>query len=68
MIIHALLLKFHLYKYSGCLMGIYDSRTSGQPVIDELIIVLLNTSMFIGGGVAFFLDNTIPGNIIIISV
>jgi len=34
---------------------------SGEPIIDEIFRVLLSTSMFIGGGVAFFLDNTIPG-------
>lgn len=33
----------------------------GSAVFDEIVVVLLKTSMFIGGGVAFFLDNTIPG-------
>jgi len=30
-------------------------------IADEIIKVLLNTSMFIGGVVAFILDNTVPG-------
>ncbi|KAF6023309.1 SLC23A2 [Bugula neritina] len=34
---------------------------TGNDVIDEIFQVLLSTSMFVGGGLAFFLDNTIPG-------
>lgn len=33
----------------------------GSDVFDEIIVVLLKTSMFVGGAVAFFFDNTIPG-------
>ena len=29
--------------------------------LDQIIIVLLETSMFVGGFLGFFLDNTIPG-------
>ena len=31
-------------------------------MIDQIISVLLSTSMFVGGLVGFVLDNTIPGN------
>ena len=31
--------------------------------MDEIFIVLLKTGMFIGGATAFFLDNTIPGEL-----
>ena len=34
---------------------------TGSDVIDQIIAVLLSTSMFIGGFVGFLLDNTIPG-------
>ena len=30
--------------------------------LDQIIIVLLETSMFVGGVLGFFLDNTIPGS------
>ena len=30
--------------------------------LDQIIIVLLETSMFVGGFLGFFLDNTIPGS------
>lgn len=28
-----------------------------------MIVVLLSTSMFVGGVVGFLLDNTVPGNV-----
>ena len=31
--------------------------------LDQIIIVLLETSMFVGGFLGFFLDNTIPGTL-----
>ena len=34
---------------------------SGSAEVDQIIKVLASTSMFIGGIVAAFLDNTIPG-------
>ena len=36
---------------------------TGSTIVDDIITVLLSTSMFIGGAVAFFLDNTMPGMI-----
>lgn len=30
-----------------------------------MIVVLLSTSMFVGGVVGFLLDNTVPGNVYI---
>ena len=55
-------------------MGVYDIQvlpkwialhpetvnTGSQPV-DQIIVVLLSTSMFVGGFIGFVLDNTIPG-------
>ena len=34
----------------------------GNDVIDQIIHVLLQTNMFVGGMAAFVLDNTIPGS------
>lgn len=34
---------------------------SGIAEIDQVLNVLLTTAMFVGGSVAFILDNTIPG-------
>ncbi|XP_051886652.1 xan_ur_permease domain-containing protein [Pristis pectinata] len=38
-----------------------DSLNTGVLPIDQVIRVLLTTSMFVGGFFGFFLDNTIPG-------
>ena len=35
---------------------------TGSEVVDQILSVLLSTHMFVGGVVAFILDNTIPGN------
>ncbi|KAJ8396930.1 hypothetical protein AAFF_G00012530 [Aldrovandia affinis] len=37
------------------------ARLSGIVEIDQVLNVLLTTAMFVGGSVAFVLDNTIPG-------
>lgn len=34
---------------------------SGIVEVDQVLNVLLTTAMFVGGSVAFVLDNTIPG-------
>jgi nucleobase transporter 1/2 len=34
---------------------------AGSEVLDQIIIVLLTTGMFVGGVTAFILDITIPG-------
>ena len=34
----------------------------GVPQLDQIIEVLLTTHMFVGGFLAFVLDNTVPGN------
>lgn len=34
---------------------------SGVPELDQILTVLLTTEMFVGGFLAFLLDNTIPG-------
>lgn len=44
---------------------------TGIVEIDQVLNVLLTTAMFVGGSVAFILDNTIPGkeiSIIILSL
>lgn len=38
-----------------------DVINTGNDVIDQILYVLLSTSMFVGGAVAFILDNSIPG-------
>src|ERR1700712_5370947 len=34
---------------------------TGSSSLDQVIYVLLSTSMFVGGAIGCFLDNTIPG-------
>lgn len=41
---------------SGCL-----SVSEGIKELDQVIVVLFTTHMFIGGFFGFILDNTIPG-------
>lgn len=35
---------------------------AGVAELDQILTVLLTTEMFVGGSLAFILDNTIPGN------
>ncbi|KAK8776496.1 hypothetical protein V5799_030159 [Amblyomma americanum] len=37
------------------------SHFTGYDVLDQTILILLSTSMFVGGFLGIFLDNTIPG-------
>lgn len=39
-----------------------DVIKSGSEFLDQLLTVLLSTSMFVGGLIGFVLDNTVPGN------
>lgn len=39
-----------------------DSINTGNDTFDQVVVVLLETSMFVGGVVGFFLDNTVPGS------
>ena len=34
---------------------------TGSKPADQILTVLLSTSMFVGGAIAMFLDNTVPG-------
>ena len=34
---------------------------SGNSELDQVLTVLLGTAMFVGGMLAFLLDNTVPG-------
>lgn len=38
---------------------------SGVVELDQVLLVLLTTSMFVGGFFGFILDNTIPGKYIL---
>ena len=38
-----------------------ESINTGVQALDQIIVVLLSTSMFVGGFIGFVLDNTIPG-------
>ena len=40
----------------------------GSDIVDQILTVLLGTSMFVGGFVGFVLDNTIPGTVMHIIV
>ncbi|RXG61303.1 Solute carrier family 23 member 2 [Armadillidium vulgare] len=35
---------------------------TGSEIVDQLIIVLLRTNVFVGGALGLILDNSIPGN------
>ncbi|CAD5114783.1 DgyrCDS3826 [Dimorphilus gyrociliatus] len=35
---------------------------TGSPTADSALTVLISTSMFVGGVIGFFLDNTVPGS------
>lgn len=39
----------------------YNYVYLGSDIVDQLLSVLLGTSMFVGGLTGFTLDNTIPG-------
>ncbi|KPP73653.1 hypothetical protein Z043_107241 [Scleropages formosus] len=52
--------------FSGLMLPNYldthpGSIRTGVPELDQIITVLLTTEMFVGGFLAFVLDNTIPG-------
>ena len=36
---------------------------TGNDVVDQVLTVMLTTSMFVAGVLGFFLDNTIPGSL-----
>lgn len=38
-----------------------DAINTGNETFDQILVVLLETSMFVGGAVGFILDNTVPG-------
>ena len=40
-----------------------ESINTGNDVADQIITVMLTTSMFIAGTLGFILDNTIPGTL-----
>ncbi|XP_059506703.1 solute carrier family 23 member 1 isoform X6 [Stegostoma tigrinum] len=48
-----------LYILQPKYWGPWDNKSS--PEINQILTVLLTTEMFVGGCLAFFLDNTIPG-------
>ena len=37
------------------------SFNTGSEIFDQIVTVLLSTSMFVGGVTGFVLDNTVPG-------
>nr|XP_031304988.1 solute carrier family 23 member 1 isoform X4 [Camelus dromedarius] len=39
-----------------------DAINTGIPEVDQILTVLLTTEMFVGGCLAFILDNTVPGS------
>lgn len=39
-----------------------DVIKTGSEFLDQLITILLSTSMFVAGFIGFILDNTVPGN------
>ncbi|KAL4659793.1 solute carrier family 23 member 1 [Arapaima gigas] len=47
--------------FSGLMLPNYLDTHPGSIQLDQIITVLLTTEMFVGGFLAFVLDNTIPG-------
>ena len=39
-----------------------EAFDTGSEILDQILLVLLETSMFVAGLIGFILDNTIPGN------
>ena len=39
-----------------------EAFDTGSEILDQVLLVLLETSMFVAGLIGFILDNTIPGN------
>ena len=59
----------YFYNVLGtCIANVYLYSNipfyTGNSELDQVILVLLNTSMFVGGFVGFILDNTVPGKVI----
>ena len=54
-----------VFFYGGCFTCVFKSISSfnhsGSTLADQVLEVLAGTSMFVGGVMAFLLDNTIPG-------
>lgn len=44
-------------------LTLYIFTNLGSDILDQLLSVLLGTSMFVGGTIGFILDNTIPGKL-----
>lgn len=44
-------------------LTLYIFTNLGSDILDQLMSVLLGTSMFVGGTIGFILDNTIPGKL-----
>ena len=40
-----------------------EAFDTGAEILDQILLVLLETSMFVAGLIGFILDNTIPGNV-----
>ena len=40
-----------------------EAFDTGSEILDQVLLVLLETSMFVAGLIGFILDNTIPGNV-----
>ena len=39
-----------------------EAFDTGSEILDQILLVLLETSMFVAGLIGFILDNTVPGN------
>ncbi|KAG7177561.1 solute carrier family 23 member 2-like [Homarus americanus] len=55
---HSIFLGLSVSKW---IEGSPDVIQTGWPILDQVLRVLLQTPMFVGGSLGFFLDNTIPG-------
>ena len=51
---------FHIYMYYLTYV-LFNHQSAGSTVADQMLTVLLSTSMFVGGMSGFLLDNTMPG-------
>lgn len=59
---------FLLHLYTRYLVNKRTVLCSGVVELDQVLQVLLTTSMFVGGFFGFLLDNTIPGTVFIIVI
>lgn len=53
--------RHQIYLHMRSRSTLYVFLSTGSTELDQVLIVLLSTAMFVGGLLGFILDNTVPG-------